>query len=44
MPFAKSKCSVRAAVVTFDDTRTSVDALIKAAKGAGYPSTRKRER
>lgn len=26
------------AVVTFDDTRTSVEALIKAAKDAGYPS------
>jgi periplasmic mercuric ion binding protein len=26
------------AVVTFDDTKTSVDALHKATKAAGYPS------
>ena len=32
------------AVVTFDDTKTSVEALIKATGGAGYPSTLKRER
>lgn len=29
----------REAVVTFDDARTSVDALTKATKDAGYPST-----
>jgi mercuric ion binding protein len=27
------------AVVTFDDTKTSIDALLKATGGAGYPST-----
>ena len=32
------------AVVTFDDTKTSTDALLKATKGAGYPSTLKPER
>lgn len=26
------------AVVTFDDTKTSVEALLKATKDAGYPS------
>jgi len=30
------------AVVTFDDTKTNVEALLKATKGAGYPSTPKR--
>jgi len=30
------------AVVTFDDTKTSIEALLKATKGAGYPSTLKR--
>jgi periplasmic mercuric ion binding protein len=29
----------REAVVTFDDTRTSTDALMKATENAGYPST-----
>lgn len=29
------------AVVTFDDTKTSTDALLKATKDAGYPSTLK---
>jgi mercuric ion binding protein len=29
------------AVVTFDDTKTSTDALLKATGGAGYPSTLK---
>ncbi|MBB3140307.1 mercury resistance system periplasmic binding protein MerP [Halomonas organivorans] len=29
----------REAVVTFDDTRTSVEALIEATTNAGYPST-----
>lgn len=29
----------REAVVTFDDTRTTVDALTKATADAGYPST-----
>jgi mercuric ion binding protein len=28
-----------AAVVTFDDTRTTVDVLTKATENAGYPST-----
>jgi mercuric ion binding protein len=28
-----------AAVVTFDDTKTTVDALTKATENAGYPST-----
>ena len=28
-----------AAVVTFDDTRTTVEALTKATENAGYPST-----
>ena len=32
------------AVVTFDDTKTNVEALLKATKGAGYPSTLKRDR
>lgn len=30
------------AVVTYDDAKTSVDALIKATTNAGYPSTLKR--
>jgi len=29
----------RQAVVTFDDTKTNVDALTRATKEAGYPST-----
>ena len=29
------------AVVTFDDAKTSVDALVKATRDAGYPSTLK---
>ena len=32
------------AVVIFDDTKTNVGALLKATKGAGYPSTLKQER
>ncbi len=32
------------AVVTFDDTKTSVEALRKATGGAGFPSTLKQER
>ena len=32
------------AVVTFDDTKTSIEALLKATLGAGYPSTLKQER
>jgi len=32
------------AVVTFDDAKTSTDALLKATKSAGYPSTLKQER
>jgi mercuric ion binding protein len=32
------------AVVTFDDTKTSIEALLKATRGAGYPSTLKQER
>ena len=32
------------AVVTFDDTKTSIEALFKATSGAGYPSTLKQER
>jgi periplasmic mercuric ion binding protein len=31
----------REAVVTFDDAKTSVDALLKATRDAGYPSTLK---
>ena len=31
------------AVVTFDDTKTNVEALRKATKGAGYPSTLKQK-
>ena len=31
------------AVVTFDDAKTSVEALLKATKDAGYPSTLKKE-
>ena len=31
------------AVVTFDDTKTNVEALVKATRGAGYPSTLKQE-
>jgi len=34
----------REAVVTFDDAKTNVDALLKATKDAGYPSTLKKER
>lgn len=30
------------AVVTFDDARTSIDALIKATTAAGYPSSVKK--
>ena len=26
------------AVVTFDDTKTSIEVLLKATRGAGYPS------
>ena len=29
------------AVVTYDDTKTNVEALLKATAGAGYPSTPK---
>jgi len=32
------------AAVTFDDTKTSVEALLKATKDAGYPSTLKQDR
>lgn len=32
------------AVVTFDDAKTNIDALLKATKGAGYPSTLKQGR
>jgi mercuric ion binding protein len=32
------------AVVSFDDTKTSVEALRKATGGAGFPSTLKQER
>jgi len=32
----------REAVVTFDDAKTTVEALTKATAGAGYPSTVKR--
>ncbi len=32
------------AVVTFDDAKTNVEALLKATQGAGYPSTLKGER
>lgn len=32
------------AVVTFDDTQTSIEALLKATRGAGYPSKLKQER
>jgi mercuric ion binding protein len=32
------------AVVTFDDTKTSIEALLKATRGAGYPSKLKQER
>ena len=32
------------AVVTFDDTKTGIEALTNATKGAGYPSTLKKER
>lgn len=32
------------AVVTYDDTKTTVEALLKATKDAGYPSTLKKER
>ena len=31
------------AVVTYDDAKTNVEALLKATKGAGYPSTLKSE-
>lgn len=31
------------AVVTFDDAKTSTDALLRATKDAGYPSTLKKE-
>lgn len=32
------------AVVTFDDGKTGIEALLNATKGAGYPSTLKQER
>jgi periplasmic mercuric ion binding protein len=32
------------AVVTFDDAKTSVDALLKATRDAGFPSTLKKGR
>lgn len=32
------------AVVSFDDTKTGIEALLKATKDAGYPSTLKRDR
>ena len=32
------------AVVTFDDAKTGTNALLKATKDAGYPSTLKQER
>ena len=32
------------AVVSFDDTKTSIEELLKATKGAGYPSILKGER
>lgn len=32
------------AVVTFDDAKTGTDALLKATKDAGYPSTLKKDR
>lgn len=32
------------AVVTFDDSKTSIEALLKATRGAGYPSKLKQER
>jgi mercuric ion binding protein len=32
------------AVVTFDDAKTNVDALLKATRDAGYPSKLKNER
>ena len=32
------------AVVTYDDAKTNVEALLKATKDAGYPSTLKKER
>lgn len=34
----------REAVVTYDDAKTNVDALLKATKDAGYPSTLNKER
>jgi periplasmic mercuric ion binding protein len=33
----------REAVVTYDDAKTNVEALLKATKDAGYPSTLKKE-
>ena len=32
------------AVVTYDDAKTGTEALLKATKDAGYPSTLKKER
>jgi mercuric ion binding protein len=34
----------REAIVTYDDAKTNVEALLKATKDAGYPSTLKKER
>jgi mercuric ion binding protein len=34
----------RKAIVTYDDAKTNVEALLKATKDAGYPSTLKKER
>lgn len=34
----------REAVVTYDDTKTNLDALLKATRDAGFPSTLKEER
>lgn len=34
----------REAMVTYDDAKTNVEALLKATKDAGFPSTLKKER
>lgn len=39
---AEVSFDTKQAVVTFDDTKTSADALIKATTNAGYPSTVKK--
>lgn len=40
---AEVSLATREAIVTFDDGKTTVEALIEATRSAGYPSSIKRE-